>query len=47
MFRLLFVTSEIDDDVRTGGLAAVSVALPRALRSWTDTRLLPASWKAA
>jgi starch synthase len=40
MLRLLFVTSEADDFVRTGGLAAVSAALPRALRSWTDTRLL-------
>lgn len=40
MLRLLFVTSEIDDYVRTGGLAAVSAALPRALRLWTDTRLV-------
>jgi glycogen synthase len=39
-FRLLFVTSEIDDYVRTGGLAAVAAALPRVLREWTDTRVL-------
>jgi starch synthase len=40
MLRLLFVTTEIDDFVRTGGLAAVSAALPRVLRTWSDTRLL-------
>ncbi len=40
MLRLLFVTTEIDDFVRTGGLAAVSAALPRVLRSWSDTRIL-------
>jgi starch synthase len=40
LFRLLFVTSEIDDYVRTGGLAAVSAALPRVLKEWTDTRVL-------
>jgi starch synthase len=40
MLKLLFVTTEIDDFVRTGGLAAVSATLPRALRTWTDTRLL-------
>jgi starch synthase len=39
-FRLLFVTSEIDDYIRTGGLAAVSAALPRVLGAWTDTRVL-------
>jgi starch synthase len=38
--RLLFITSEIDDFVRTGGLAAVSAALPRALQPWTDTRIV-------
>ncbi len=30
--RVLFVTTEMDDFVRVGGLAAVSAALPRALR---------------
>jgi starch synthase len=36
----LFVTTEMDDFVRVGGLAAVSAALPRALRRWTDVRVL-------
>src|SRR5579872_3114157 len=30
----------MDDFVRVGGLAAVSAALPRALRRWTDVRVL-------
>jgi starch synthase len=38
--RVLFVTTEMDDFVRVGGLAAVSAALPRALRPWTDIRVL-------
>ena len=38
--RVLFVTTEMDDFVRVGGLGAVSAALPRALRSWTDIRVL-------
>lgn len=38
--RVLFVTPEIDDYVRVGGLAAVSAALPRALRNWTDVRVI-------
>jgi len=38
--RVLFVTTEMDDFVRVGGLAAVSAALPRALRAWTDVRIL-------
>jgi hypothetical protein len=38
--RVLFVTSEIDDLVRVGGLAAVSAALPRALQAWADVRVL-------
>ena len=38
--RVLFVTSEIDDFVRVGGLAAVSAALPRALQAWSDVRVL-------
>ena len=38
--RVLFVTPEIDDFVRVGGLAAVSAALPRALRLWSDVRVI-------
>src|SRR6201990_3019372 len=38
--RVLFVTTEMDDFVRVGGLAAVSAALPRALRPWADIRVL-------
>jgi starch synthase len=38
--RVLFVTSEIDDLVRVGGLAAVSAALPRALQARADIRVL-------
>jgi starch synthase len=38
--RVLFVTTEMDDFVRVGGLAAVSAALPRALRLWSDVRVL-------
>lgn len=38
--KVLFVTPEIDDFVRVGGLAAVSAALPRALRLWSDVRVL-------
>ena len=38
--RVLFVTTEIDDFVRVGGLAAVSAALPRALRAWSDVRII-------
>lgn len=38
--RVLFVTPEIDDYVRVGGLAAVSAALPRALRARTDVRVI-------
>src|SRR5512136_809263 len=30
----------MDDFVRVGGLAAVSAALPRALRRWSDVRVL-------
>ena len=30
----------MEDFVRVGGLAAVSAALPRALRPWADTRIL-------
>jgi starch synthase len=38
--RVLFVTAEMDDFVRVGGLAAVSAALPRALRARADIRVL-------
>src|ERR1700754_5272392 len=38
--NVLFVTTEMDDFVRVGGLAAVSAALPRALRPWADVRVL-------
>jgi starch synthase len=38
--KVLFVTTEMDDFVRVGGLAAVSAALPRALRSFSDVRVM-------
>ena len=38
--RILFVTSEISDYVQTGGLGEVSAALPRALASLCDVRIL-------
>jgi starch synthase len=38
--RILFATPEIDDFVRVGGLAAVSAALPRALRLLCDVRIV-------
>jgi starch synthase len=38
--KVLFVTTEMDDFVRVGGLAAVSAALPRALRPWADVRVM-------
>lgn len=38
--KVLFVTSEITDFVKTGGLGDVSAALPRALRQTTDVRVL-------
>jgi len=38
--KVLFVTTEMDDFVRVGGLAAVSAALPRALRAWSDVRIV-------
>ncbi len=40
LLRVLFVTTEMDDFVRVGGLAAVSAALPRALRAHTDVRIM-------
>src|SRR3569833_1248575 len=38
--KVLFVTREMDDFVRVGGLAAVSAALLRALRPWSDVRIM-------
>src|ERR1700722_15612840 len=38
--RVLFVTPEFEDYVRVGGLASVSAALPRAMKSRVDVRLL-------
>src|SRR6185437_2933488 len=38
--KVLFVTTEMDDFVRVGGLGAVSAALPRALRPLADVRVL-------
>lgn len=38
--KVLFVTSEITDFVKTGGLGDVSAALPRALRQANDVRVL-------
>jgi starch synthase len=37
---ILFVTSEIADYIKAGGLGEVSAALPRALRSHYDVRIL-------
>lgn len=38
--RILFATPEISDFVQVGGLAAVSAALPRALRGHADIRVI-------
>jgi hypothetical protein len=38
--RVLFVTSEITDFVKMGGLGEVSAAMPRALRQTHDVRVL-------
>ncbi|MCS5517389.1 glycogen/starch synthase [Pseudomonas qingdaonensis] len=38
--KVLFVTSEIADLVKTGGLGDVSAALPRAMRHLHDVRVL-------
>lgn len=38
--RVLFVTPEMEDFVQTGGLGAVASALPRALRSVGDVRVV-------
>jgi len=37
--RVLFVTPEMSDFVQTGGLAAVSAALPRALKALAEVRV--------
>jgi starch synthase len=44
--RLLFVTSEIADFLKVGGLGEVSASLPRALRKVTDTRVLLPGYRA-
>ncbi|ABE64842.1 hypothetical protein Nham_4225 (plasmid) [Nitrobacter hamburgensis X14] len=38
--RILFATPEVSDFVQVGGPAAVSEALPRALRRFADVRLI-------
>ncbi|MBV9990550.1 MAG: glycogen synthase GlgA [Alphaproteobacteria bacterium] len=38
--RVLFATPEMEDFISVGGLAAVSAALPRALRSLSDIRVI-------
>ena len=38
--RALFVTSEMSDFVQVGGLGAVSASLPRALRRFSDVRVM-------
>ena len=38
--RILYVTPEISDFVKAGGLGDVSAALPRALRARCDVRVL-------
>jgi starch synthase len=38
--RVLFATPEMSDFVQTGGLAAVSAALPRALKALADVRVV-------
>ncbi|MGD0640885.1 MAG: glycogen synthase GlgA [Roseiarcus sp.] len=38
--RVLFVTPEMSDFVKVGGLGVVSAALPRALRRFADVRVL-------
>ena len=40
IMRVLFVTPEMEDFVSVGGLAAVSAALPRALRTLSDIRVI-------
>ena len=38
--RILFATPEVSDFIQVGGLAAVSAALPRALRDFADVRVI-------
>jgi starch synthase len=38
--RILFATPEFEDLIRVGGLATVSAALPRAMRSYADVRII-------
>lgn len=38
--RILFATPEVSDFMQVGGLAAVSAALPRALRDFADVRVI-------
>jgi starch synthase len=45
--RVLFVTPEMSDFVKVGGLGLVSSALPRALRKFTDTRVLIPGYREA
>src|ERR1700709_751405 len=40
IMRVLFATPEMEDFVSIGGLAAVSAALPRALRTLSDIRVI-------
>ena len=44
--RLLFVTSEIADFLKVGGLGEVSASLPRALRRVSDARVLLPGYRA-
>lgn len=44
--RLLFVTSEIADFLKVGGLGEVSASLPRALRQICDARVLLPGYRA-
>src|SRR3569833_859431 len=39
IMRVMFVTPEMEDFVSVGGLAAVSAALPRALRTLSEIRV--------
>src|SRR6185369_17569652 len=44
--KLLFVTSEIADFLKVGGLGEVSAGLPRALRRISDARVLLPGYRA-